>query len=251
MSEVIALLAPRGEYISLLLVATLLWGAIGPLSRPSGLSQDQVGDLCWYGGVSYVVAGRLGYLVFYSPDGLLDPLVVVRLQGGLVPILGIAAALAWVGWRARQGQENRGLGWLAAAAGLLTVAAVAYDLGCVVRDACYGAQAPPPFGFRMSGLSATRLPTPLLEAALLLAWAGVLLASSLTSRGALFALGGTAALLRVALTPASVEGVAQLGRESLVLLLLGLASLSAALRVERARHAARAGATRRAPTGRD
>ena len=107
---------------------------------------------------------------------------------------------------------------------------IGYDLACIARDACTGAEAPAPFGFAMSGLSETRVATPLLEAALLLVAGGLLLSSPLAAHRGLIALAGVAALVRVALTPLSVVGTDALGVESVLFALVGVAAIAFALR---------------------
>jgi hypothetical protein len=83
----------------------------------------------------------------------------------------------------------------------------------------------------MSDLSDTRLATPLIEASLLLLAAGALLSAPLAPRRALLALGGLAALLRVALTPLSVLGTDALGIETAFFAALGVALLAVAVRI--------------------
>ena len=224
MSEVVDFVTLRGEYVSLFLVAGALALAGRRVATLLRLPPGEVGDLFWNVGIAFVVVARLGYLAIESPDSLLDPLVLIRLQGGLQPFLGVLAAVAVVGWRTRgeHGLSEARLGWLAVAAAGFVIATVTYDAACVARDACYGAEAPAPFGFAMSGLSATRMATPLMEATLLLIGTGLLFASRLSSAQALLALGGVAALLRAALTPASVRGMAAVGAETLAFVVLGL-----------------------------
>ena len=225
-------IAVRGEWVSLLLVAAALALSVRPLARLLGLPREALGDLSWYGGIAFVTAGRLAYVALESPDALTDLLVFIRISGGIEPFAGVLATLAVVAWRTR---HERGLSgaratWLAAAAAALVLATATYDLACVARDACYGAAAPAPLGFAMSDLSDTRLATPLIEASLLLLAAGALLSTPIAPRRALLALGGLAALLRVALTPLSVLGTDALGLESLAFVALGAALLAVAWR---------------------
>jgi hypothetical protein len=220
-------IAVRGEWVSLLLAAAALALSVRPLARLLGLPREALGDLTWYGGIAFVVAGRLAYLAIESPGALTDPLVLVRISGGVEPFAGMLAALAVVAWRTRheRAHSEARATWLAAAAATLVVATATYDL------ACYGAEAPAPLGFAMSDLSDTRLATPLIEASLLLLAAGALLSAPLAPRRALLALGGLAALLRVALTPLSVLGTDALGIETAFFAALGVALLAVAVRI--------------------
>jgi hypothetical protein len=226
-------IAVRGEWVSLLLVAAALALSVRPLTRLLGLPREALGDLFWYGGIVFVAAGRLAYVALESPDALTDPLVLIRISGGIEPFAGLLAALAVVGWRTRgkRAHSEARAAWLAAAAAALVLATATYDLACVARDACYGAAAPAPLGFAMSDLSDTRLATPLIEASLLLLAAGALLSAPLAPRRALLALGGLAALLRVALTPLSVLGTGALGLETMLFAALGIALLASSERI--------------------
>ena len=245
MSEALDFIYLRGEYVSLFLIASVLAFATSRVAALTRLPRNEVGDLFWNAGIAFVAAARLSYLAAESPASLLDPLVLIRLQGGLHPLVGVLAAIAVVGWRTRgeRGLSEARLAWLAVAAAGLVLTALTYDAACLARDACYGAVAPAPLGFAMSGLSDTRLATPLIEAALLLFAAGGLLSSKLQIAQSLLALGGLAALLRVTLTPASVRGADALGVETAGLVVLGLLLLvaSAATRTMPARTAASEG----------
>jgi len=226
--------AIRGEWLSLLIVAVALWWSARPLSGLLRLPNEELGDLFWYGGLAFVGVGRLGYVALESPEALTDPLVLIRIQGGIEPLLGLLGVLGVLAWRTRREPALR-LTWLAAASGGLVVAAIGYDVACLGRDACFGATAPAPFGFAMSGLSETRLATPLIEAALLLLLSGAVLSSGVASsrsgvRRGLIALGGVAALSRVALTPLSVLGTEALGLESVLFAILGVGALVVAWR---------------------
>ena len=221
--------ATRGEWISLLLVALALLLAVRPVSDLLAIPRSEVGDLFWTAGLAFVVVGRLAYVALGSPEALTDPLLLVRIQGGIEPLaglLGIGVVLAWRTWR----DSTRRLTWLAAAAAGLAITVIVYDLGCVARDGCSGAAAPPPLGFALSGLSETRLATPLLEAALLLLVAGALFSSELGVRRSLIALAGLAAIAHAAFAPLSVRGTEAIGIETGLFAALGVAAIAVALR---------------------
>ena len=96
MSEVLDFVQARGEYASLLAVALLLWRSAGPAARLLALERREVADLFWNGSVAFVVAARLAYVLAESPRTLLDPLVLIRLPGGIEPLAGAAAVAAVV-----------------------------------------------------------------------------------------------------------------------------------------------------------
>ena len=229
MSDVVDFIQARGEYASLFAVALLLWLSARPSARLLGLPQREVTDLLWNGGIAFVVAGRVAYLADESPRTLLDPLVLIRLQGGIEPLAGVVAVAAVVAWRARRRDDR--WAWATAGAAGLAVTVVGYDLACVLRDACFGTTAPAPIGFRMSGLSETRLATPLVEATLLLALAAALLAfvHRLRAEALPLLLVAALALLRAALTPVSVFGSDAVGPATILLLLVGIGAILAAV----------------------
>ena len=142
--------------------------------------------------------------------------------------------MAVLAWRLRR-RGGELWPWATATAVGLTLVVIGYDLACVLRNACYGATAPAPLGFQMAGLSGTRVATPLVEAAVLLAALSGLLAAAPRLRPAVPALSLVAALalLRAALTPVSVLGRESAGLETLVLVSLGVGALVAALVLSR------------------
>ncbi len=255
MSDLAELIRERGELASLGLAALVLWLATPRVAALLALPRERVGSLYWNGALAFVVAGRVGYLLDESPDTLLDPLVAIRVQGGIDPLWGAAAALAVLGWEARGSSEATGEAAGAAArwplatawAAGLALAVAAYDLGCPLRDACFGAQAEPPLGFAMSGLADTRLATPAVEGAALLALAGALLLGWARWRpgAAALALLAGVALLRLALAPLSVLGWPGWGVEEVALALVGAAALGGAAWLQL--HGTRATPAREAP----
>ena len=219
----------RGEMLSLFVAALLLFVAVRPVARLTGLDARRVGDLFWNAGLAFIVAGRLAYLAMESRASLTDPLVLIRIQGGIEPLAGAAAVAVVWWWHARRDAASRAL-WAAAAAAGLVLATIAYDGACVIRDACYGAPAPAPLGFRMSGLADTRVATPLVEAAVLLLLVAVVLRMwpRLTTAAAAAWLVAGVALLRVALTPLSAIDRDAIDAETAMTLTVGLAALVAA-----------------------
>lgn len=221
--------AVRGEWISLLLVAAILAMSVRPLSDVLRLPRSELGDLFWNGGLAFVLVGRIVYVAIESPEALTDPLVLIRIQGGIEPLIGLAAVGAVFAWRTRRTEADARLTWLAAVAAGLSLTVISYDVACIARDGCAGIEAPAPLGFGMSGLSETRMATPLIEAALLLLVAGALLASDLRARRGLLALASVAALARVAFTPLSVLGRDAIGLETVLFAVLGVAVLAIAV----------------------
>lgn len=224
----------RGEYASFAVVIVLLWLSTGAASRLFGISRREAGDLFFNATIAFVIAGRVAYLAAEAPRSLLDPLVMIRFQAGLEPLAGVAGAAAVGLWHMRGGAVAPR--WAVAGAGAagLAVATVGYDAACVLRDACYGVEAPAPLGFEMSGLSEPRMATPLIEAALVLAAAALILASAprLSPRTPPLLLLATLALVRAALTPASALGAEAIGLETLVLAAGGVMGLGVAVLME-------------------
>lgn len=66
----------------------------------SGWSRDDVADLIFYGALGVVLGGRIGYVLFYGFERLLDdPLYLFAIRDGGMSfhggLLGVAAAIAW------------------------------------------------------------------------------------------------------------------------------------------------------------
>ncbi len=222
---------PRGEYASLVVVALLLALAAPRVARLTGLANGAIGDLYWNASLTFVVAGRLAYLATEAPSTLLDPLVIVRIQGGVSPLAGGAAVLAVLAWRLRAESSDARWRWLTAWVAGLSAATVGYDIACPLRNACYGAAAPAPLRFRMSGLADTRIATPLVEAALLLAVLGVMLTlwpRLRPGQAGLLTLSAIAGL-RVAFQPLSVTGWPGFTAEVLVFGAVAVLALAAAI----------------------
>ena len=230
MSGLIEFVQLRGEYASMLVVAVLLALAARPVARLLALPRNELGDHFWNGGVAFVVAGRLAYLALESPQTLIDPLVLIRLQGGIEPLAGVAGVAAVLAWRVRR-RGGELWPWATAAAVGVTLAVIGYDLACVLRDACYGATVSTPLGFQMSGLSEPRVATPLIEAAVMLAILSALLAAAprFGVRALALSLVAALALLRAALTPASALGLEAVGVETLLLVALGVGAVATAI----------------------
>ena len=228
MSDLVELIRERGGLASLGLAAVVLWLATPRVAALLALPRERVGSLYWNGAIAFVVVGRVGYLLGESPDTLLDPLVAIRVQGGIDLLWGAAAALAALGWEAR-GATVEAARWSLATAWAvgLALAVAAYDLGCPLRDACFGAQAEPPLGFAMSGLADTRLATPAVEGAVLLVLVGALLLGWSRWRPGVAALALVAgiALLRLVFAPLSVLGWSGWGVEEVALALVGAGAL--------------------------
>ncbi|MGE0229536.1 MAG: hypothetical protein AB7I38_15000 [Dehalococcoidia bacterium] len=240
MSGAVEFVQVRGEYVSFFLVLALLWAGGGTIAGLVGLPRRLVGDLIFNGVVAFVAVGRLAYLTAEAPRSLFDPLVVIRFQAGIEPLAGAVGVAAVAAWQTRGQDAATRWAVVGAASIALAVGTVGYDVTCAVRDACYGAAAPAPFGFEMSGLSEPRLATPLVEATLLMAAGAVLLriGGRLTVATTGLSLLGALALVRAALTPASALGVEAVGLETGVLVVAGILAVGWAIvlgtRAERA-----------------
>ena len=231
MSELGDFLEARGEYVSLALVAVVLALASSPLAALTGLRRQAVTGLLLDAGIAFVVAGRVAYLLGEQPGDLLDPFVLIQFQSGIEPLAGALAAAVVTAWRARSAPVAALGSWFAVAALALALSVATYDLACVARDACYGAPAPPPLGFRMSGLADTRLATPLLEAALLLAVLGAIVTvwPRLPAYVHALLVAGAIASLRAGFTPLSVRQGDAVGVETYLLVALAAVALVAAI----------------------
>jgi phosphatidylglycerol:prolipoprotein diacylglycerol transferase len=81
------------------------WGSWLARNRPWwGWTPQMVGDLLFYGMIGVVVGGRLGYVLFYAFDSLLEnPLFLFRITDGGMSfhggLLGAIAAMWWFGRR--------------------------------------------------------------------------------------------------------------------------------------------------------
>ena len=78
-------------------------------NRPwCGWSDQEVGDMLFYGMLGVVVGGRLGYVLFYAFDSLLaDPLFLFKItQGGMSfhgGLVGVITAMWWLGRKTGRG----------------------------------------------------------------------------------------------------------------------------------------------------
>ena len=230
MSGVLDAVYPRGEFLSLVVALLVLWAASRRVAALIGLPRAPVGSLYVDSAIAFVVVGRVAYLGAESPGTLLDPLVAVRIQGGLDPLWGAAATLAVFAWAARGAGEAARWPLATAWAAGLALAVAAYDLSCPLRDACFGARAGPPLGFHMSGLAETRLATPALEAVLVLALLGTLVLGWERWRAgvAAHAIIGGLAIIRLGLGPLSAGGWGGWGAHEAVLALVAAAALAGA-----------------------
>jgi hypothetical protein len=221
----------RGEAVSFLVVALVLIVAIWPVARTIGAPARLVEERFWWGGLIFIVAGRLAYVAAATPDLLLDLMVVVRFTDGIEPLAGGAAALVWVAWRVR-GTPEAGLAWATTAAGL-TLAAAAYALTCPLRGACFGTTAPEPLGFPMHGLVEPRLATPVIEgiALLFILAIAVRLAATWSPARLGWTLLAALAATRLTLMPLTAAGIEAI--PALLLAAVVLASTAAAWRAPR------------------
>jgi phosphatidylglycerol---prolipoprotein diacylglyceryl transferase len=73
----------------------LLWGV--PAGSPAPLGRDDVDDLMFYATLGILLGGRLGFVLFYQPQMLADPLQVLKIwEGGMSfhgGLLGVSTAV--------------------------------------------------------------------------------------------------------------------------------------------------------------
>ncbi len=77
------------------------------------LGVEQVGDFITWGALfGVMLGGRIGYVLFYRPDMLLDPLSIFRVwEGGMSShggMLGLIAFTFWYSWRHKMSWTNLG-----------------------------------------------------------------------------------------------------------------------------------------------
>ncbi len=90
-----------------------LLGAMWLLNRHadkpnSGWNRDQISDLLFYCFIGVIVGGRLGYVLFYGWQWLLeDPLYLFRITDGGMSfhggLLGVISAMGFIAWREKRG----------------------------------------------------------------------------------------------------------------------------------------------------
>ena len=217
----------RGEAASFFFVTVVLVLSVRLIGRVTGAAPRRIEDVYWWGGIFFLVVGRLAYVASSSPGLLTDLAVLVRFTDGLDPIAGAAAGLAWAMWKSGGGRTDGSL-WVASVVGLV-LAAVAYDLTCSVRASCYGVPASGPLGFPMHGLAEPRMPTPVFEGVVLLVLLGVTvrLLDRWDAGRAGWALLAAASLTRLAALPLTVQGL----ELSQALVLLIAATVAAGLAI--------------------
>lgn len=220
-------LIERGEAASFILVTVALAISARLIARVTGASSRLVEDAYWTGGLLFLVVGRLAFVATNSPGLLTDVAVLIRFTDGLDPLGGAAAALGWSLWRSRGGAN--GPLWAASVAGVVLAAAI-YDLACPLRSSCYGITATPPLGFSMHGLSESRLPTPVIEGAVLLSLLGITarLLDRWNARRVAWALLASLIVTRLAILPLTVQGLSLV--DALLLAIAALAAVGFALR---------------------
>jgi hypothetical protein len=230
-------LVERGEAVSFMLVVSVLLLTARVVARALGTRAGLVDDQFWWGALAFIVVGRLVEVAVASPALLLDPMVAIRFVDGLHPLGGAAGALGWLWWRARGDEAD--VRWAAAAVGLV-LASVTYSLACPLREACFGATAPAPLGIPLHGLAEPRLPTPLIEAVvlLLILSRAVSLAPRWSHARLGWALLAALAATRLVLTPLSAGGV-----DVLTMAVLAVATVGAAALALRANDRQRTGGT--------
>jgi phosphatidylglycerol:prolipoprotein diacylglycerol transferase len=97
--------------IMYLLAFLFFWGLGARLARRRpwyGWSSQDVGDFLFYGMLGVVLGGRLGYVLFYGLDSLLqDPLFLFRItEGGMSFHGGLIGVIAAMWWFARRNGKS-------------------------------------------------------------------------------------------------------------------------------------------------
>jgi len=238
-------LVERGEAVSFILVVAVLMLGARVVARALGVRPGLVDDQFWWGALAFIVVGRLVEVALTSPALLLDPMVAIRFPDGVHPLGGAVGALGWLSWRGWRARGDDDIDarwearWAVAAVGLV-LASATYSLACPLREACFGTTAPSPLGIPLHGLAEPRLPTPLIEAVVLLLVLsrGVSLATRWPLAQLGWALFAVLATTRLVLTPLSAGG-----GDLLTIVLLSVAALASTVMAVRAHRGQRAGGT--------
>ena len=89
----------------------IAWKILAELSKKNNIwahnkspfTSDNVDDLIFYATLGILIGGRLGYVLFYQPVMLLDPMSILRTwEGGMSfhgGIIGVILAVLYVSWR--------------------------------------------------------------------------------------------------------------------------------------------------------
>ncbi|MEO7724527.1 MAG: prolipoprotein diacylglyceryl transferase [Chthoniobacterales bacterium] len=106
---------PRWYGMAYVLAFALGFWLFGVLARRgyTQLRPEQVGDfITWCALFGVMIGGRLGYVIFYRPEMLLDPLSIVRVwEGGMSShggMLGVLVFTYWYSWRHKISWTNLG-----------------------------------------------------------------------------------------------------------------------------------------------
>jgi len=132
-----------------------------------GMDAKKIGDLSFWVGVGAVMGGRLAYATPAMGTYLAYPFDLIQINTGMYFYGALAGGLAvgaWYTWR-----RDLVFWRVADLYGLYVPLAIALTrFGCLLRNACYGQQAPPPLGILFPGLTEPRYPSELYEGLLAL-----------------------------------------------------------------------------------
>ena len=129
------------------------WWYLGKLcARPgSPMAQRHVDDFVFYATLGIILGGRFGYVLFYSPDMLVQPLSVLKLwEGGMSfhgGVLGVVLGTLWFAWREK-------LNWLRIMDYVVVVYPIGHFLGRLanfVNGELWGRETTVPWGMVFPG----------------------------------------------------------------------------------------------------
>lgn len=129
------------------------WWYLGKLcARPgSPMAQRHVDDFVFYATLGIILGGRFGYVLFYSPDMLVQPLSVLKLwEGGMSfhgGVLGVVLGTLWFAWREK-------LNWLRIMDYVVVVYPIGHFLGRLanfVNGELWGRETTVPWGMIFPG----------------------------------------------------------------------------------------------------
>ena len=129
------------------------WWYLGKLcARPeSPMAQRHVDDFVFYATLGIILGGRFGYVLFYSPDMLVQPLSVLKLwEGGMSfhgGVIGVVLGTLWFAWREK-------LNWLRIMDYVVVVYPIGHFLGRLanfVNGELWGRETTVPWGMIFPG----------------------------------------------------------------------------------------------------
>ena len=95
------------KWYSLAYIAGIIlgwWYLVKLISQPGApMQRTHADDFVFYATLGIILGGRIGYILFYKPEMLLDPVQVIRVwEGGMSfhgGVIGVTLGILWMAWR--------------------------------------------------------------------------------------------------------------------------------------------------------